>query len=574
MAQIGDDERDLLLELAKGKKTFDQVSTDAQRLCRRGADLSALCGSNPSRSIAGRLLQVTGISKDSLNFFPVRCKAMAADPHLSGNVMRLPFILLSTHIKQLLAKDPYYFEVEMRPQKEGVAASDFLKSREYINHGLVQASYPLGETVIPVGLYCDGIAVGADPHADSLYVVYLYFLHRPAEEAGRPESKFVFTVFRKSESTDATANDIWSILLWELQALQFGRLPVLGQEGKPLHAQEGGDFVEGRWGRWHKICLMQIKGDWSWYCEAMGIWQWNCVAYMCPFCAAHGKGPLTWKDFSFDAPWRSTCRTHARFLADMNESKRQRFKIGRSPFKSESLLTLAPFFSWTMLKLDWMHAADLGVLVYVLGEVFWSLLPMLAGAGGRPTIAVRERGLMELKQRLRAYYKTSRVTNRLPVKRLTLGKIKSRTEPKLKAKAAQAKDLLQFAVALAQEFKEDGSDVARSRCHAMEELAAMYALVRQHEVSADELMAWRAHAAMFAFHYASCHFKFYPKFHCLMHTPEQVEQSGVLRSFWVYAEESKNRQLKTLFNVCSKGAGVHQQILLRLQWLHALLALE
>ena len=425
MSQIGDDELALLLELARGKKSFEQVSIDAKRLCSRGADLSALCGANPSRSISLRLLQLTGISKDTLNFFPVRCKPLAADPRLTGNVMRLPFILLSTHVKQILAKDPHYFEVDIGHQREGVAASDFVKSREYINHGLVQSSHPLGETVVPVGLYCDGIAVGADPHADSLYVIYLYFLHRPSREAGSPESKFVFTVFRKSESTDDTSNDIWKILLWELQALQFGRLPLVGEEGKPLQEQEGGDFVEGRWGRWHKICLMQIKGDWSWYCEAMGIWQWNCVAYMCPFCAAQGRGPLTWKDFSFDAPWRSTCRTHTRFLTDMSESKRQRFKIGRSPFKSESLLTLAPFFSWTMLKLDWMHAADLGVLGYVIGEIFWSLLPALAATGGRATAAVRETGLLELKRRLQRYYKSSKVSNRLPLKRLTLGKIKS-----------------------------------------------------------------------------------------------------------------------------------------------------
>ena len=162
----------------------------------------------------------------------------------------------------------------------------------------------------------------------------------------------------------------------------------------------------------------------------------------------------------------------------------------------------------------------------------------------------------------------------LALEKVDLGKDQIPKNPKLKAKAAQAKDLLDFVVGLAKEFKEDGSDIAANRCLAVEELAAMYALVRKHEVSADELMAWRVHAAMFAFHYASCGFKFYPKFHYLMHIPEQVEQGGVLRSFWVYAEESKNRQLKTLFNMCSKGASVHQQILLRMQWLHALLALE
>ena len=44
----------------------------------------------------------------------------------------------------------------------------------------------------------------------------------------------------------------------------------------------------------------------------------------------------------------------------MAESKRVNFRKGPSPFKSKSLLTHVPYFAWTMLKLDWMHAADLG----------------------------------------------------------------------------------------------------------------------------------------------------------------------------------------------------------------------
>ena len=116
----------------------------------------------------------------------------------------------------------------------------------------------------------------------------------------------------------------------------------------------------GRWGRWHAVALMQIEGDWAWYCEAMGLWQWNSNAHMCAFCSAHKFGPLSWMDFSFEAGWRKTCRTHHRFLVDMGVSKACGFRKGPSPFKRESLLTKVPYFSWTMLKLDWMHAADLG----------------------------------------------------------------------------------------------------------------------------------------------------------------------------------------------------------------------
>ena len=564
-------ERELLLELARGKKTFDQVATDARRHAATSGACSALTGSNPARCISQRLTELTGISKDSLDFFNVECAPEAADPALPGQKMRLPFILLSTHIEQLIAKDEFYFEVDVREQEPGIAASTFVRSREYVNHALVQACHPLGETVVPVGLYSDGVAVGEEPHVDSLYVVYLYFLNRPLLEAGKPESKFVFTVYRKSEATANTLNDIWRILLWELQALQFGRKPVPGQEARPLHEQTAGAHLGDRWGRWHRVALMQIKGDWAWYCEALGVWQWNCRSFMCPFCSAHGAGVLTWKDFSFDAAWRATCRTHEKFLEDMRRSKDQNFRSGASPFKAESLLTKAPYFAWTMLKLDWMHAADLGVLLYVVGAVWWSLLPILAPGGGRPTAAVRNAGLVELKRRLKEHYCAHRVSNRLALKRFTLNKVKPRKGPvKLKAKAAQAKDVLNFTMALAEEFKADGSAICEHRFLMMQELSAMYEFAKKTEVTTDELMRWRTHAAFFAYYYASCGFHFVPKMHYVMHIPEQVEQSGVLRAFWVYAEESKNRHLKTLYEIASKGHALHQQMLVRLQWQHAL----
>ena len=42
------------------------------------------------------------------------------------------------------------------------------------------------------------------------------------------------------------------------------------------------------------------------------------------------------------------------------------------------------------------------------------------------------------------------------------------------------------------------------------------------------------------------------------------------RTFWVYSDESKNRETKQVWNACSKGHSVYQQVLLRLEWLLAL----
>ena len=73
MAQVGSDELDLLIELASAQKIFNQVRKDAARL-----GLWSLVASNTARGITQRLHELTGISKDSLCRFPIRCKPEAA----------------------------------------------------------------------------------------------------------------------------------------------------------------------------------------------------------------------------------------------------------------------------------------------------------------------------------------------------------------------------------------------------------------------------------------------------------------------------------------------------------------
>ena len=105
-------EHDLLFELVSGKKRFEQVAEDVRKLQAWNADLPALTSSNLARSISNRLAEETAISAQTLHFFNVRCINVAALPELEGMQMSIPCILLSTHIKQLVAKDPAYFEVE------------------------------------------------------------------------------------------------------------------------------------------------------------------------------------------------------------------------------------------------------------------------------------------------------------------------------------------------------------------------------------------------------------------------------------------------------------------------------
>lgn len=216
-----------------------------------------------------------------------------------------PFSLLSSHVERILAEDISFFEVRAEPVSANTVASSFVNSRIYQNHPLVQERCPLGETILPVSMYWDGLSIGSDPYEDTLYNISFTFLHRSADENAKPLAKHTFTVYRKSQMTDDTLDDIMSILLWELHALVQGRLPKAGEEQKPLSEQEHGDHIFGNWGSFHKLCLMQLRADGAAYSEDLGIRQWNCCMWMCPWCGAHRDGQLSWHNFALDAPWHT-----------------------------------------------------------------------------------------------------------------------------------------------------------------------------------------------------------------------------------------------------------------------------
>ena len=110
-------ELELLIELAFGAKTFEQVNRDAARF-----GLQRLVHSNASRGISERLKELTGISKESLSFFPIRCKPEAAT---HGDKMLQPFVLLSSIVEKCLQEDECFFAVSQTPtHPETVAVSN------------------------------------------------------------------------------------------------------------------------------------------------------------------------------------------------------------------------------------------------------------------------------------------------------------------------------------------------------------------------------------------------------------------------------------------------------------------
>ena len=80
------------------------------------------------------------------------------------------------------------------------------------------------------------------------------------------------------------------------------------------------------------------------------------------------------------------------------------FKRGEAPFAFFPRLALAPHFKWTMVTCDYMHAVDLGVLLYQLAHTWWTILPHLAVESKAEGGTLRQKGLQVLKAGLNISY--------------------------------------------------------------------------------------------------------------------------------------------------------------------------
>ena len=145
-----------------------------------------------------------------------------------------------------------------------------------------------------------------------------------------------------------------------------------------------------------------------------------------------------------------------------------------------------------MVKCDWMHAADMGILSYELGELWWSCLPELGAT------TARAEGFKVLKDKLKRHYRShprSRTMSKVPMKRLTLTKVKPRDgNPKLKAKAAQTRHLLDFSRELAEELR--GNALGENRFQSISALKEIYDLANQDTLTFEDLQRWRGLAVM------------------------------------------------------------------------------
>ena len=119
----------------------------------------------------------------------------------------------------------------------------------------------------------------------------------------------------------------------------------------------------------------------------------------------------------------------------------------------------------------------------------------------------------------------TQANSKMPLRKFTVKSLGVNKGHKLKAKAGQARRLVQFTAQLAEEFQGHDGDFHRHQ--AMATLKSLFELAGQAELTKEDMAQWRLNAAYHMYYYAHCGFPVYPKFHYFMHMPEQVERGGV-----------------------------------------------
>ena len=398
--------------------------------------------------------------------------------------------------------------------------------------------HPLQEkdwaTCIPLGLHGDG---GAFSKQDSLFVLSWNSLCAGAASEGFAR-RFIFTIVRKRVMTTETMDALWKIFSWSMNNLFTGITPSTDWEGRP---REGGaQYVAQGW----QGALVQIRGDWEFYANVLGVPNWASALNMCWFCKASNSTPhLLWTLFGLDAGWRPTRRTHNSWIEELTAEGKEQPLL----FKLVIGLTLP------CLMVDVLHAVDQGVASHVIGNIFLAVI-------GRRAAGTMESRAMALGEELENWCKAHKVKSRIQGK-LTIARLRNQSGfPKLKAKAAATRHVSEFALHIAK--AECGGDkrvvaVAQLMCRFYKELATAGMFLEQDVVDrvakiGRQLCCIYADMARESLATGVRMWKLAPKFHLFQHLCEwQIAETPLNpRTYWTYADEDLVGQMVEVSASC------------------------
>ena len=419
------------------------------------------------------------------------------------------------------------------------------------------------ENVAPLGLHGDGVQYTSTMRAGGAKSIYALSYNYLAGNDVQRAKRLLVSTLRKADCCDCgcagwhTFQALYEVIAWSMQHLRSGVAPAARHDGSPWSDKDRKDRLpEGT--RLEQAALLQIRGDWEWLVQSLRFRHYS-SQHLCFLCDATKEGLLAYTNFDEFAAYRTTLHTHRSYLLSCAAAR-----------CTPAALFKSPGLRLYHVAIDAMHSGDLGVFQDVVGSLFW--LEITHKAWHRTQGA----GIEFLNTQLRRF----RQAHGKSELQVTLSQIRAKDPgyPTLKAKAAQTRHCVAFALVLANLHARGNDRRAPFAFRASSRLAPHSAEHRRlvvlcvsgaHEflVSCDAtpfvaddakramlkcLSAlkelhdlWRRDAAPAAVKSLPWHLR--PKAHALHHLVlDQLRRFGSPRQFWCYGDEGFMGAVKSI----------------------------
>ena len=141
----------------------------------------------------------------------------------------------------------------------------------------------------------------------------------------------------------------------EHECVDGGKVPTRDWRGRKLK-NAGQPLKTNGW----KMACNQVRGDWEFYAEVLGLNRWDNEPNMCFVCGASNSiDDLLWTNGSKTSGWRCTHKTHESWTAEL-------IAAGRSVSSLFNILTLR----LEGVMIDILHCLDQGVSTHLIANVF------------------------------------------------------------------------------------------------------------------------------------------------------------------------------------------------------------
>ena len=200
------------------------------------------------------------------------------------------------------------------------------------------------------------------------------------------------------------------------------------------------------------------------------------------------------------------------------------------------------------LALDVMHVLDLSITQLVVGRVFRLLIAGNFARCRSKLKMVRDNENMKLLRRKMKVFYQNRPRDRgtkTVIGKLTLSMLGTKKSPKLKAKAAETRNILEILPELLEDYKHIFGRMHDMLSRSVNSLIEVYQIMRRErrQLPASSLAELREAMCRHLILWKMSKGKLIPKHHYAWHLVERASINGNPRFSWTYTDEQENRAM-------------------------------